>query len=163
MCIRDRIKTEKTNKTYLSEDELRAIVDLQLTPESRMELHRDMFVFAANTGGLRVSDTLLLKWNNFDGSHINFTIKKTGTQSSIKLPSKALEIVQKYKSQGKSSRYLFPLLADDLNEKDPRELDNAISKATAYINKNLKFIAQKAEIEKPVSYTHLTLPTSDLV
>lgn len=150
--LKYQIKTEKTSKTYLSEDELQAIVDLQLSPETRMELHRDMFVFAANTGGLRVSDTLLLKWNNFDGSHINFTIKKTSTQSSIKLPSKALEIIQKYKSQGKSTRYLFPMLIDDLNEADPRELDNAISSASAYINKNLKFIAQKAGIEKPLSF-----------
>jgi integrase/recombinase XerD len=150
--LKYQIKTEKTSKTYLSEDELQAIVDLQLSPETRIELHRDMFVFAANTGGLRVSDTLLLKWNNFDGSHINFTIKKTSTQSSIKLPSKALEIIQKYKSQGKSTRYLFPMLIEDLNEADPRELDNAISSASAYINKNLKFIAQKAGIEKPLSF-----------
>ena len=150
--LKYKIKTEKTNKTYLSEDELQAIVDLQLTPETRMELHRDMFVFAANTGGLRVSDTLLLKWNNFDGSHINFTIKKTSTQSAIKLPSKVLDIIEKYKIQGKSSRFIFPMLPDDLNENDPRELDNAISSASAYINKNLKFIAKKAGIEKPLSF-----------
>lgn len=150
--IKYQIKTEKTTKTYLSEDELLSIVMLHLTPETRMELHRDMFIFAANTGGLRVSDTLLLKWNNFDGSHINFNIKKTGTQSAIKLPTVALDIIEKYKKQGKSAKYIFPMLSDNLNEKDARELDNAISSASAYINKNLKFIAQKAGIEKPLSF-----------
>jgi site-specific recombinase XerD len=44
------------------------------------------------------------------------------------------------------------MLSDDLNESDARDLDSAISSASAYINKNLKFIAQKAGIEKPLSF-----------
>ena len=44
------------------------------------------------------------------------------------------------------------MLPDDLNENEPRELDNAISSASAYINKNLKIIAKKAGIEKPLSF-----------
>ncbi len=150
--IKYKLKLEKTTKTYLSEDELQAIVHLPIAPETRMDLHRDMFVFAANTGGLRVSDALLLKWSNFDGTHINFNIKKTGTQSGIKLPTVALDIIEKYKDQAKSTKYIFPMLSNDLNEKDARELDSGISSACAYINKNLKLIAQKAGIEKPLSF-----------
>lgn len=150
--IKYKLKMEKTTKTYLSEDELQAIVQLLIEPETRMDLHRDMFVFAANAGGLRVSDALLLKWSNFDGTHINFNIKKTGTQSGIKLPKVALDIIEKYKDQAKSTKYIFPMLSDDLNEKDARELDSAISSACAYINKNLKLIAKKAGIEKPLSF-----------
>ncbi|MFZ1559554.1 MAG: site-specific integrase, partial [Saprospiraceae bacterium] len=104
--IKYKLKLEKTTKTYLSEDELQAIVHLPIAPETRMDLHRDMFVFAANTGGLRVSDALLLKWSNFDGTHINFNIKKTGTQSGIKLPTVALDIIEKYKDQAKSTKYI---------------------------------------------------------
>ncbi len=143
---------EKTTKTYLSEDELSAIVRLQLTPETRMDLHRDMFIFAANAGGLRVSDVLMLKWSNFDQTHINFKRKKTGPQSGIKLPTIALDIIEKYRAQAQSVKYIFPMLVNDLNEKDARELDSAISSASAYINKNLKFIARKAGIEKTLSF-----------
>lgn len=150
--IKYKLKMEKTTKSYLSEEELLKIVNLSVTPETRMELHKDMFVFASNAGGLRVSDTLLLKWTNFDGTHINFNIKKTGSQSAIKLPTVALDIIEKYKKQSKSDIYIFPMLSDDLNEKDARELDSAISSASAYINKNLKLIAQKAGIEKPLSF-----------
>lgn len=53
-----------------------------------MELHKDMFIFASYAGGLRVSDILLLKWKHFDGTKINFTIMKTGTQLSIRVPNK---------------------------------------------------------------------------
>jgi len=147
-----KLKMEKTTKTYLSEDELSAIVRLQLTPETRMDLHRDMFIFAANAGGLRVSDVLMLKWSNFDQTHINFKRKKTGPQSGIKLPTIALVIIEKYRAQAQSAKYIFPMLVNDLNEKDARELDSAISSASAYINKNLKFIARKAGIEKTLSF-----------
>ncbi len=51
-----------------------------------------------------------------------------------------------------SNRFLFPMLSDTLNIDDPRALDKAIGTATAYTNKNLKFIAKKAGIEKPLSF-----------
>ena len=54
-----------------------------------MELHRDMFVFASYTGGLRISDVLKLQWKDFDGTHLNVVIKKTGSQVSIKVPNKS--------------------------------------------------------------------------
>ena len=75
--LKFKLKLEKTQRVYLSEDELLKIESLVLPVGTRLELHRDMFVFAAYTGGLRVSDVLQLKWQNFDKTHINFTIRKT--------------------------------------------------------------------------------------
>jgi integrase len=150
--LKYKIKTEKTIRTYLTEDELKLIENLELDKGTRMDLHRDMFVFASYAGGLRVSDVLMLEWHFFDGTYINTNIKKTTSQKSVKLPDAALEIIKKHKELNKSSRFIFPMFDDNLNIKDLRELDSAISSATAYINKNLKFIAQKAGIEKPLSF-----------
>ena len=44
-----------------------------------------MFVFSAYAGGLRISDILQLHWNNYDGQNINFQIKKTRKQVSVRL------------------------------------------------------------------------------
>ena len=44
------------------------------------------------------------------------------------------------------------MLDNTLNLDDPQESYSAISSATAYINKNLKLIAAKAEIDKPLSF-----------
>ena len=148
-----KLKIEKTERFYLSEDELSLIENYQLTPGTRMMLHRDMFVFAAYAGGIRVSDMLQLKWKFFDGVNLNITMKKTGGQVSVKVPNKALAILEKYKvADGNSNDYIFPMLSNDLETQDARAVDSALSSATAYINKNLKFIAAKVNIDKPLSF-----------
>ena len=35
-----------------------------------MSHHRNMYVFAAYAGGVRISDLLQLRWQNYDGKHI---------------------------------------------------------------------------------------------
>ena len=151
--LKYKLKVEKTQRTFLTEDELTKISKVVCTKGTRLELHRDMFVFAAYAGGLRVSDVLQLKWKNLDKSHINITIKKTGNQISIKAPDKALEIINKYKPKKViPNNYIFSMLPNGLNEDDLRLLDNAISSATAYINKNLKTLAEKAKIQKTISF-----------
>ena len=148
-----KLKTEKTQKTFLTEQELEALANVKTEKGSRLELHKDMFIFAAYTGGLRVSDVLLLKWQNFDGLRISLTIQKTGSQLSIKLPDIAIEIINKYKlKQPNKQNFIFPMLPADLDLKNAIEVDRKISGATAYINKNLKILAQKAGLEKPLSF-----------
>ncbi len=151
--LKYRLKTEKTHRTFLSEDELTAFAEAGCTPGTRMELHQDMFVFASYTGGLRVSDVLQLKWKNLDKTNINFTIRKTGSQISIRVPDKAMAILKKYKpTKAEPNNYIFPMLPNGLKEDDLRLMDREISVATAYINKNLKEIAKIAELGKHISF-----------
>ncbi len=148
-----QLKTQKTQREFLSEDELNLIENFKTTSGTRMELHKNMFVFASYAGGLRVSDVLQLKWKNFDGSHIRIAIKKTGQQLAFKLPERALEIINAYKpSKPNAEQFIFPMLSDQLDMNNARKVNSEISSATAYINKNLKLIAQKVGIEKPLSF-----------
>ena len=148
-----KFKSVKTERQYLSEAELSEIENFKTTPGTRLELHKDMFVFASYCGGLRVSDMLQLQWKHFDGSNINFTIMKTGTQLSIKVPNKGIELIKKYEPETiKKNDFIFPMFTNDINLKNARELDTAVSRATAYINKNLKIIAKKLEFDKPLSF-----------
>ena len=153
--LRYKLKQEKTSREYLTEEELKVIENLVIRPfmPAKLELHRDMFVFSTYTGGLRVSDILQLKWQNFDGSHIHFCMKKTKEQLSIKLPDRAIAILNKYKPEKVNKEaHIFPMLPNDLDDNNPRELDHAISSATAYINKNLKVLAEYCKINKPLSF-----------
>lgn len=151
--LKYQMKLKKTERIYLTEEELKLIEDFVPTTGKKLELHRDMFVFAAYTGGPRVSDVLQMKWADFDGSNINYTIMKTGAQLSIRVPNKALAILEKYRPEKPSpSSFLFPMLPEGLDMKNEREVDSAISSATAYINKNLKIIAKGAGIEKSISF-----------
>lgn len=147
-----KMKTEKTQREYLTEDELIRFSKIE-NLDHKLELVRDMFVFAANTGGLRISDVLQLQWLHFDETHLNFKIKKTGSQFSIKLPNIALEIIEKYKMENSlRTDFIFPVLSNGTYLESLIEQDAAISSATAIINKNLKILAQLANIEKKLSF-----------
>lgn len=148
-----KLKTEKTQRVYLTEEELAKFENATITPGTRMELHKDMFVFACYAGGLRVSDVLQLTWDNYDGIMIHVNVKKTKAQLTFLLPDKAKAIIQKYRPRKPNpTDFIFPVLPNDLNRDDPRELDTEISRATAYINKNLNLIAKKIELTKHLSF-----------
>ncbi|MEO6962226.1 MAG: site-specific integrase [Puia sp.] len=151
-------KKERTQRIYLSEDELNKIESVTLPKDSQLSLYRDMFVFSCYAGGLRISDLLLLQVGYYDGTHINFTIKKTGSQLSIKLPEKAKAILEKYyNDKSRNKEFIFPVLKKGVSS-DPEKLNQAISSATAYINKMLKKVALLAEVDKSIS-THIARHT----
>lgn len=145
-----KLKTEKTNKEYLTEAEIVKLEECDLTGKTRLDDTRKMFLFACNAGGIRVSDLLQLKWKQFTGTHVAFVQQKTNDQNAIKLPVKALEILESYKgiTDGDTNNYIFPFLHNDIH---PDKIFDAISSNTAYANKNLKDIAKLAEIEKKLS------------
>lgn len=148
-----KLKLEKTTRSFLSDEELNAIEAVPTVAGERLDLHKQMFIFAAYTGGLRVSDVLKLQWKNFDNSHIHIAIHKTKSQLSIKLPNKAIQIINQYHTKkSKPTDFIFPMLENGINLDDPQISYQQISSATAYINKNLKILAQKAGIEKPLSF-----------
>ena len=64
-----------------------------------------------------------------------------------------MNIINKYNTANTNSfDFIFPMFNNKINLNDPRELDSAISSATAYINKNLKIICKKVGIEKNISF-----------
>lgn len=151
--LRFKLKLEKTTRTFLTDEELKAIEEVKTSAGEKLDLHKQMFVFASYVGGLRISDILKLQWTNFDGTHVHIAIHKTKTQLSIKLPNKAIEIIGKYRNQqSKPTDFIFPMLPNDIDLKDPQIVHTEISRASAYINKNLKILAKRAEIDKPISF-----------
>ncbi len=148
-----KIKLEKTSRTYLTEDELKLIENLVMKEGSLIQCHRNMFVFSCYVGGLRVSDVLKLKWGHLDGDYILISIKKTKEQLRLKIPDVGLQIINSLKEKKVvADNYIFPVLENGLDEKNARLFDNAINSATALINKNLKFIMQRAKVEKSISF-----------
>ena len=154
--LKYRLKSEPSNRAFLTEEELLKMERLNLPADKNINHHRNIYVFAAYAGGLRISDILTLRWKNFDGAKINIQIHKTKKQLSIKLPDKALQIVQYYKNitglSENENNFIFPLIKISPDEKNKRKIHNSISAATAYTNKELKLIAQVAGIDKKISF-----------
>ena len=159
------LKTEKTTKEYLSKVELSSLVKLVIPKGSRLDHCRNIFIFASYAGGIRVSDILQFKWKNFNETHISITMQKTTEQISVKLPNKALEIIELYREvETVSEHYIFPFLRNE-HPYTAIELYKAIKSKTALVNKGLKEIARRANIEKRVSFhtsrhTYATLALS---
>lgn len=150
-----RLTWEKTQKEYLTEEELTAVENVGLKENSMMDHHRNLYVFAAYAGGVRISDLLKLRWQNFDGTHIRIFTQKTKETIPIKLPPRAVSIIEYYSQLQpghKETDFVFPFLDNGVDYSSPQVLFNAISSHTAYANKNLKTIAKKAEITKNVTF-----------
>lgn len=164
--LRYKLSTEKTEKTYLTKEELSRVVSLELDKGSKVDVHRDMFVFACYTGGIRISDILQLRWNEIEDNHVRIKMQKGKDQLSIKITNVSMAILEKYKSDtGTSpSNFVFPCLSND-KIYNPTILFKDISAKGAYANKNLKTIAKLANIGKRVSFhtsrhTYATLALS---
>jgi len=150
--LKFKLKLEKTNKEFLTEEEIKKIEDLALEADTMRNHHRNIYIFATYAGGLRISDIFQLKWSQFDGERILVTTQKTKNIVSVKLPNKAIEIIEFYKPEKiLPSNYIFPFLKNfDFTNKEL--LFNAISSHTAYTNSDLKEIAKMVGIDKRIHF-----------
>lgn len=146
------IKANQSTRAYLTSEELLEIENLKLNEKSNMYHHRNIYVFSAYAGGLRISDVLQLKWRNLEGEKLNLIIQKTKKQISIRIPKKAIEIINLYFDENKKpGDLIFPLLkCRDMD--NFLDLFNAISSATAYTNADLKEIIKLTKIKKSISF-----------
>lgn len=150
--LKYKLKWEQVEKNYLTEDELSAIENLVLPAEQCISVHRDVFILPTYAAGLRVSDILQLRWRNYDGEKLNLQTQKTGSVVSIKLPSKAIEVINKYKTELITpDGFIFPILSKFIIDSEKSRVQ-AISCATSYINKDLRKIAKLAEITKHIHF-----------
>lgn len=150
---RYKLSWEKTEKVYLTEEELLALEEIELMSGSKREIHRDAFVFACYVGGLRFSDIARLRWIHFNGSNITISTQKTKSTVSIKVPNKALAIIEKYNYLNTApSAFIFPFLKTDEDYSEPGKLMSQINSKNAFANKNLGIIAKKLGLEKNISF-----------
>jgi len=147
-----KLKTEKSIRPFLSEVELKSLIDLKLEQGSNLERSRDVFVWTVLSGGMRVSDVLLLRKKHIEGQFITTRIKKTGTPHRIKMPFRALEILERYAASipGKGG-YIFQLVPESVSTADANTVDRAVCSATANYNRDLKKLAKMAGIDKEFS------------
>ena len=135
-----KFKREQTERTYLEIDEIRKIQDLKLRLQSPLYDARELFLFECYTG-IRISDILTLKWKNVASDKISIRMRKR-------------TVVENNGGQILPDKYVFNILKVDVDKVNAQDALNAISSATAIINKQLKRIAEKVGIEKNIS-THV--------
>lgn len=156
-----KLKGQATKQTFLLDDELEKLEKLELEEESQLNHHRNLYIFSAYACGIRISDLLMMRWRNAAGDRLYFQIRKNGECLGIRMPPKALEILNFYRNLAQKKNcqtelnpdaFIFPLLHIEPTETDKRKIHNAISSATAYTNKDLKKLRIRAKLNKHISF-----------
>ncbi len=122
-----RALREEVNNIYLSEAELKKIIDLDLNNNKTLEQVRDLFIVGCYTG-LRFSDfTQIKKENIIDGRLLKLKTIKTDEWVTIPLFDEVKAVMGKYKDQPNSL---------------PKSFDNQV------MNRYLKDVGELAEIKE---------------
>lgn len=156
-----KLKGQPTRQTFLLDDELEMIEKLELPIHSQLNHHRNLFIFSAYACGIRISDLLMMRWRNVSGDRLCFQIRKNKECLGIKMPLKAVKILDYYRNMAQNNScqtelnpdtFIFPLLRIQPGETDRKKIHNAISSATAYTNKDLKKLRVRAGLNKHISF-----------
>jgi integrase len=145
-------KGVSAKKIILDDAEIRKIEKLVLTPGSLIYHVRNAFIFSFMNAGIRVGDLIQLKWENIKGDSLDYQMRKNGKRVKVRMVEEAREIISLYHSESVSPKdFIFPFFDSRMDYSDKYFLDNQISSKTAQINENLKRIASKAKVNKPLS------------
>jgi integrase len=147
-----RIKSEKTEIEFLTDEELFVLIEYKNTLEGKNRDLLNLYIFACYAAGIRFSDLCTMRWKDFDGTHLLFKAKKTNKQSTIKLPNKALEIIEEYKDENlDNNTFIFPHLRGyEESNKDTLHLKKTVANTTT--NRYLHQVASDLEINKNIHF-----------
>lgn len=144
-------KKEQVNRRKLTLKELHLIENMPLSEIVWYNYARDFYLFSVYANGIRFGDLCQLKrkdllWlsPNKDAARLSYRQSKTGKLMNIVLPSKAVQIVKKYESDG---LFLFPIL--DENKIDGFKLNKNIAVNNALINRYIKKVALLCGVDRP--------------
>lgn len=154
--LRYSIKQGKPpQKTKLTAEELGKLFNHPTNPGTRLWDTQNIFRFQFYLGGIRIGDCLNLKWENIVNGRIEYAMAKTNEAVAPKLIPPALEILELYRNpESQPEDYIFSFLNNGQDYSDQVYFMRQIEAKTALINKNLKILAKKCEIEKNVT-THI--------
>lgn len=135
------IKLPESLKIGLNEEEVFQLETIELT-DRYLNHARNLWLYSFYFAGMRVSDVFLSKWTDIQNGRLFYSMGKNQKAGSLKVPEKALKIIEYYKNDDKKNNLIFPELKmlDSLESK--YEIQRKTSYATKRIDKALKKIAE---------------------
>ena len=144
---RDKIvvKFPDSIKIGLTTEEIKAIEELDLMSEPKMDHARNLFLLSFYFAGMRISDVLRLKWSDFQDGRLHYVMGKNLKGGSVKVPLKAQAIIDHYKDRDNNVHdLLFP---------DLEKLDNLINKLAVQQRIKVRVKENNEQLEKVVKLT----------
>lgn len=136
-------------KRALDFQEIMRIIDLDLTDNPRLINTKNYFVFSFYTRGMNFADMMSLEWKDVESNIIYYTRAKTKGNFSIAIMPPVQKILDHYRMNGYSNKYVLPLLFRE--DYTPTQLADRKHKMLGIYNRELKELAKLCEITKNVS------------
>ena len=157
---------KESTKEKLESEEITSIIALDLQERSAEWDTRNAFLFSFYCAGIRAGDLLQLRWGNIQGGRLVYRMGKNGQERNLELVEEAQSILALYWKEGTlPSDYIFPFLdsrkkwaiesekgRDTMDASLQQALFNNIASRNVILNRNLKKIAEKAGINKNVTF-----------
>ncbi|HWD86794.1 MAG TPA: site-specific integrase [Mucilaginibacter sp.] len=139
------IRLSGSSKIGLEEAEIKKLEQLDLSEYSEIYHHaRNIWLLEFYFAGMRVTDCLLLKWNDFQNGRLYYQMSKNGEHGSVKVPDKAIAILDRYRdSQNAATNIhglIFPFLKDIRSLDERLEVRRKIAFAVKRLNKAMSKI-----------------------
>ena len=160
-----KVKQGTPDRDHLTEEQLARIENLSLPKGSLIWRARSYFLFSTYCAGVRFGDMAKMKRRHVSGGRLRYQMSKTGNQKDMKLLPQAREIALHYLPESASldrsiegpEKRLFPII-DGYDTSTPRKMVNAISAQNTLVNKYLKKIAGRVDLDVHLS-THVARHT----
>lgn len=148
-----RIEFPESVKIGLSPEEVQLLENVDLPLESTANHACNVWLFSFYLAGMRASDVLRLRWPDIQNGRLHYTMGKNDKAGSLKLPEKALAVLEQYKaSKRHANDLIFPELKRLENLDDDFIVQRTIAFATSRIDKYLRIeVAPAAGIKKPLT------------
>ncbi|WP_062054110.1 tyrosine-type recombinase/integrase [Aquimarina longa] len=148
---KQKIRISSGHKIGLTSNEVEKIENLDLEIRTSIWHTRNVWLIAFYFAGIRISDSVQLRWADFVDNRLLYTMDKNEKPVSLKIPSKAAKILSIYKkSKEENGGYVFPFLKDT-NIANDEEVFKKTRNATKLFNKYLKRIAIRCNLNKNLS------------
>lgn len=136
-------------KRALSREEVKRILDVDLTERPDLVHAKNYFTFCYFARGLNWIDTLKLKKTDIQDGYILYVRSKTKGSFMIKILPPVQEVLDYYKLLNRNTKYVFPILLKD--DSTPAQIENRKHKTLKKFNKDLKELARLAKVAKNVT------------
>lgn len=142
------IKFPDSIKIGLSRKEVELLETASLT--GYQDHARKVWLLSYYFAGMRLADVLTLRWSDFHDGRLHYAMNKNLKAGSLKIPDKALSILNTYKNDEPKHDFVLPELKI-LDQLIPYEVQRKISFAGKRLEENLKAIAKNLGIAKNIS------------
>ena len=145
------IKFPDSMKIGLVPAEIKTLEDLDLSSDPRLNHARNLWLFSFYFAGMRVSDVLRLSWSEIHDGRLYYAMGKNGKIDSLKMPEKALKIVEQYKDDKDETDLVFPELKSFENLDDRYHVQMRIKTKVASLNLYLSKVQEMAGLTKAIT------------